>query len=150
MDDAGAEDDRGNVPFSGGTQAHYKPNGTLRNPRLVNVRYDRRIEQCGRLDRIFHGEVGADEQSSRLGNAAEILPKMVVDGIKPDLVTDQTSAHDELDGYIPNKMTYSEALALRKSNPDKYVKESFRSMAEHVIGILKLKEMVQYLYIFQF
>jgi len=76
-----------------------------------------------------------------LGNAADIVPQIAKMGIMPDIVTDQTSAHDELDGYVPNKMTYLEALALRKSDPVKYVKESFRSMAEHVNGILKLKEM---------
>lgn len=76
-----------------------------------------------------------------LGNAADIVPQVAKMGIVPDIVTDQTSAHDELDGYIPNNMTYVEALTLRKSNPDKYIKESFRSMAEHVNGILKLKEM---------
>ncbi len=76
-----------------------------------------------------------------LGNAADIIPQIAKMGIVPDMVTDQTSAHDELDGYVPNKMTYNEALTLRKSNPDKYIKESFRSMAEHVNGILKLKEM---------
>ncbi|MEE9572526.1 MAG: urocanate hydratase [Candidatus Neomarinimicrobiota bacterium] len=76
-----------------------------------------------------------------LGNAADIIPQIAKMGIVPDLVTDQTSAHDELDGYIPNNMTYSEALALRKSNPDKYIKESFRAMTEHINGILKLKEM---------
>lgn len=76
-----------------------------------------------------------------LGNAADIVPQVAKMGIVPDIVTDQTSAHDELDGYVPNNMTYSEALSLRKSDPDKYIKESFRSMAEHVNGILKLKEM---------
>ncbi len=76
-----------------------------------------------------------------LGNAADIIPQVAKMGIVPDLVTDQTSAHDELDGYVPNNMTYGEALTLRKSNPDKYIKESFRAMAEHVNGILKLKEM---------
>ncbi len=76
-----------------------------------------------------------------LGNAADIVPKLAQMGIVPDMVTDQTSAHDELDGYVPNGMTYQEALELRKSNPDKYVSESFRSMGEHVEGILKLKEM---------
>lgn len=76
-----------------------------------------------------------------LGNAADIIPQIAKMGIVPDMVTDQTSAHDELDGYIPNNMTYGEALTLRKSNPDQYIKESFRSMAEHVNGILKLKEM---------
>lgn len=73
------------------------------------------------------------------GNAADIIPQMAKLGIVPDMVTDQTSAHDELDGYVPNGMTYQEALDLRKSNPDKYIKESYRAMAEHCQGILDLK-----------
>jgi urocanate hydratase len=75
-----------------------------------------------------------------LGNAADIIPKMAQMDIIPDLVTDQTSAHDELDGYIPNGVTYREAIGLRKSNPRKYVKESYRAIAEHCRGILKLME----------
>jgi len=73
------------------------------------------------------------------GNAADIVPQMAELGIVPDIVTDQTSAHDELDGYIPNGMTYQEALDLRKSDPDRYIKESYRAMAEHCQGILDLK-----------
>ena len=76
-----------------------------------------------------------------LGNAADIVPKIVKMEIIPDIVTDQTSAHDELDGYIPNKMTFQEALDLRKSNPDRYMQESFRAISEHVRGILQLKNM---------
>ncbi len=76
-----------------------------------------------------------------LGNAADIVPQIAERGIIPDLVTDQTSAHDELDGYVPNGMTYEKALALRKTNPKLYIKESMRSMAEHVEGILKLMDM---------
>ena len=75
-----------------------------------------------------------------LGNAADIVPKMAQMDIIPDLVTDQTSAHDELDGYIPNGVTYREAIKLRKSNPEKYVQESYRAIAEHCRGILKLME----------
>jgi len=75
-----------------------------------------------------------------LGNAADIVPKMAQMDIIPDLVTDQTSAHDELDGYIPNGITYREAIRLRKSNPEQYVQESYRTMAEHCRGILKLMD----------
>ena len=75
-----------------------------------------------------------------LGNAADIVPKMAQMDIIPDLVTDQTSAHDELDGYIPNGITYREAIRLRKSNPEQYVQESYQAMAEHCRGILKLME----------
>ena len=76
-----------------------------------------------------------------LGNAADIVPKIVEMKIIPDIVTDQTSAHDELDGYIPNRMTFQEALDLRKSDPDRYMQESFRAISEHVRGILQLKNM---------
>ena len=76
-----------------------------------------------------------------LGNAADIVPKIVEMEIIPDIVTDQTSAHDELDGYIPNRMTFQEALDLRKSDPDRYMQESFRAISEHVRGILQLKNM---------
>jgi len=73
------------------------------------------------------------------GNAADIVPQMAKLGVVPDIITDQTSAHDELDGYVPNGMTYEAALALRKTNPDTYIKESYRAMAEHCQGILDLK-----------
>ncbi len=74
------------------------------------------------------------------GNAADIVPQLAKLGIVPDMITDQTSAHDELDGYVPNGMTYEEAVELRKSDPDKYIKESYRAMAEHCQGMLDLKE----------
>ena len=74
-----------------------------------------------------------------LGNAADLVPEFANQGIIPDLVTDQTSAHDELVGYLPNNFTFDEANALRESDSKKYIKESFRAMGEHVRGILALK-----------
>ena len=74
-----------------------------------------------------------------LGNAADIVPEFARKGIIPDMVTDQTSAHDELDGYIPNGMTLEAALDLRNTDAKTYVKESIRAMGEHVLGILDLK-----------
>ena len=76
-----------------------------------------------------------------LGNAADLIPKFIEYNFIPDMITDQTSAHDELVGYYPNKFSMEEALDLRKSNPKKYINESIRSMGEHVRGIIKLKEM---------
>ena len=75
-----------------------------------------------------------------LGNAADIIPEFVGRDIIPDMVTDQTSAHDELDGYIPNNISLKEAILLRTNDPIKYKKESVRSMGEHVQGMLDLKE----------
>ena len=74
-----------------------------------------------------------------LGNAADLVPEFANQGIIPDLVTDQTSAHDELVGYLPNNFTFEEANALRESDSKKYIEESFRAMGEHVQGILALK-----------
>jgi len=67
-----------------------------------------------------------------LGNAADLLPEILARGIVPDVVTDQTSAHDELNGYIPGGMSYNEALALREENPARYSELAFRSMVRHV------------------
>lgn len=75
-----------------------------------------------------------------LGNAAEILPQIYEMDIIPDIVTDQTSAHDELNGYVPYQLPYDEALKLRKSNPDKYMKYSIESMAKHVQAMLNMQE----------
>ena len=75
-----------------------------------------------------------------LGNAADILPECVRRGLVPDLVTDQTSAHDPLNGYVPNRMSYEEAVRLRAADPERYMSEARRSMGEHVRAILDLKK----------
>ena len=75
-----------------------------------------------------------------LGNAADVLPECVRRGVAPDLVTDQTSAHDPLNGYVPNRMSYAEALALRQSDAQRYMAEARRSMGEHVRAMLDLKK----------
>ena len=74
-----------------------------------------------------------------LGNAADVLPELVRRGVVPDLVTDQTSAHDPLNGYVPNRSSYAEALALRQADPARYMAEARRSMGEHVQAMLDLK-----------
>jgi urocanate hydratase len=74
-----------------------------------------------------------------LGNAAAILPELVKRGITPDLLTDQTSAHDALHGYVPHQLPYDKALALRKSDPRRYVELSMESMAAHVQAMLDMK-----------
>ncbi len=71
-----------------------------------------------------------------LGNAAVILPALVARGFKPDLVTDQTSAHDPLNGYVPKTCTLAEARSLRTSDPERYVREARASMADHVNAML--------------
>ncbi|MGG1218734.1 urocanate hydratase [Priestia endophytica] len=75
-----------------------------------------------------------------LGNASELLPEMIARNFIPDVLTDQTSAHDPLNGYIPSEMSLEEAAELRKSNPEEYVKRSKASMATHVKAMLEMME----------
>jgi urocanate hydratase len=75
-----------------------------------------------------------------LGNCADVLPELVSRGFRPDVVTDQTSAHDALTGYVPGGMPYEDALKLRESDPDRYVELSMQSMAAHVRAILAFQE----------
>ncbi|WP_439873804.1 urocanate hydratase [Bacillus mycoides] len=75
-----------------------------------------------------------------LGNAAEILPELVKRNITPDLVTDQTSAHDPLNGYIPVGYTLEEAAKLREDDPERYVQLSKESMKKHVEAMLAMQE----------
>src|SRR3989338_2089407 len=81
-----------------------------------------------------------------LGNAADIYPELVKRKIAPDLVTDQTSAHDELNGYVPHGISYEEALDLRKKNPQKYIKMSFDSMKVHVQAMLDLQKLGSFVF----
>ncbi len=76
-----------------------------------------------------------------VGNCADVLPELVRRGVVPDILTDQTSAHDELNGYVPNGMTLEEARALRCEHPEEYVKRSIEAMGEHVLAMLALKRM---------
>jgi urocanate hydratase len=73
-----------------------------------------------------------------LGNAAEILPELFARGIKVDVLTDQTSAHDTLNGYVPAGIPYEEAVALRTADPPRYVKLARESIVEHVRAMLGL------------
>jgi urocanate hydratase len=75
-----------------------------------------------------------------LGNAADVYPEFVKRGITPDVLTDQTSAHDELEGYVPHGIPYEEALVLRKEDPHDYVKRAYESMAVHVQAMLDLQK----------
>ncbi|MCJ7578946.1 MAG: urocanate hydratase [Candidatus Aminicenantes bacterium] len=76
-----------------------------------------------------------------LGNAADILPEFVKRGVIPDVLTDQTSAHDELNGYVPHGLPYDEALKLREKHPEDYKERSFQSMMKHVSAMLELQKM---------
>ncbi len=75
-----------------------------------------------------------------LGNAADVLPELVRRGVTPDILTDQTSAHDELNGYVPNGIPYEEALELRAKDPADYVRRSYAAMAAHVEAMLEMRK----------
>ncbi len=75
-----------------------------------------------------------------VGNTADVLPELVRRGEIPDLVTDQTSAHDPLNGYVPNRMSLEQALQLRVQDPQAYVREAYRAMVEHVEAILAMQK----------
>jgi urocanate hydratase len=114
------------------------------------ARIERRV-QTGYCDRLAHTlaealALLADARQNKralsvglVGNCAEVLPEIVRRGIKVDAVTDQTSAHDPLNGYVPTGVTLAEAAELRRSDPRSYVNRSLLSMAQHVEAMLALK-----------
>src|SRR6185295_8886605 len=75
-----------------------------------------------------------------VGNCADILPEMVRRGWIPDVLTDQTSAHDPLNGYVPHGLTLEESTKLRQFDPQAYIKRSIESMAIHVQAMLDMQK----------
>jgi urocanate hydratase len=75
-----------------------------------------------------------------VGNCADIIPELARRDLVPDILTDQTSAHDALNGYVPNGMSFDEALSLRVTDPEKYIEHAMRSMATHVEAMLALQK----------
>jgi urocanate hydratase len=73
------------------------------------------------------------------GNAADVLPELLHRGVIPDVLTDQTSAHDALNGYVPHGMSLAEALELRSRQPQAYIERAMASMARHVEAMLALR-----------
>ncbi|HET7441640.1 MAG TPA: urocanate hydratase [Terriglobales bacterium] len=76
-----------------------------------------------------------------VANCADIIPELAERGVVPDILTDQTSAHDPLNGYVPKGMSLEAALELRKSDPQAYQERSLDSIARHVEGMLRLQKM---------
>ncbi|MBT6870052.1 MAG: urocanate hydratase [Candidatus Marinimicrobia bacterium] len=102
--------------------------------------------RCDSLDEALKLAMDAKENGNPLsigllGNCADIFPEFVKRGIIPEIVTDQTSAHDELTGYIPHGLSYEEALALRDANPEEYIRKTYHSMAVHCQAMLDLQKM---------
>ena len=76
-----------------------------------------------------------------VGNCADVLPELIAREVVPDVLTDQTSAHDPLHGYVPNGMTFESALILRESDPEEYTRRSMETMGRHVEAMLELKRL---------
>ena len=97
------------------------------------------------LDRAFDAALAARDlkRAHSIGvvaNAVDLLDRFIERGIVPDLLTDQTSAHDELTGYVPRAMSFEQALELRKRSPDDYRAKSVATMADHVRAMLELQK----------
>jgi len=116
------------------------------------ARIERRIDTgyCDRMAWSLDEALAAIEEArgreqalsvGLVGNCADVIPELARRGTVPDILTDQTSAHDPLRGYVPNGMTLAEALGLRASNPEEYTKRSIEAMGQHVAGMLALKRM---------
>lgn len=111
--------------------------------RRIDTRYCDRITSD--LDEALEWvEEAVDDQRplsvGLVGNAADVFPELVRRGAIPDVVTDQTSAHDPLHGYVPTGLTLEEAAALRESNPEEYVRRARASMRVHVQAMLDMQE----------
>jgi urocanate hydratase len=115
------------------------------------ARIEKRLQSgyCDKLATSLDEALALIEQARRkneavsvglVGNCADVLPEMVKRDVVPDVLTDQTSAHDALNGYVPNGMSFEEALQLRSRNPEEYVEQSMRSMGLHVEAMLQLQE----------
>src|SRR5215472_5410911 len=76
-----------------------------------------------------------------IGNCADIIPELAERGVLPDILTDQTSAHDPLNGYVPRGISLDDAAELRQGDPKAYLERSFDSIARHVQGMLALQKM---------
>lgn len=118
---------------------------------VEETRIDRRIEtrytdvKTDSLDEAIRLAEEAKKEGKALsigllGNASEILPEMIARNFTPDVLTDQTSAHDPLNGYIPTNMSLQDAEVLRTNDPEEYVKLSKASMAVHVQAMLDLMD----------
>ncbi|MGY0692431.1 urocanate hydratase [Virgibacillus sp. FSP13] len=114
-------------------------------------RIDRRLEtnyldtQTDSLDEAIKlAKEARNEGKARsiglLGNAAELLPEMIEKGFIPDVLTDQTSSHDPLNGYVPANLSLAEAADLRKKDPENYLKQSKQSIGRHVEAMLAMQE----------
>lgn len=130
------------VTMNGGVVIAMEVDQTRIQRRLDTGYLDRMTES---LDEALSMANAAKEKGEALsigllGNAAEYLPEMVRQGAIPDIVTDQTSAHDPLNGYLPQRMTLDKAAELRKKEPEALIAQAKKSMAVHVQAMLDMQQ----------
>jgi len=99
----------------------------------------RSVDEALEIARAAKGE-GRPDTVALLGNCADVLPEILGRGIIPDVVTDQTSAHDPLGGYIPQGLSVAEAAELRRTDPAAYRKRALDTIAVHVRSMVKFQE----------
>jgi urocanate hydratase len=109
--------------------------------RLATGYIDRKTHDLDEALRWISEATSAREAVSvgLVGNAAELLPELVRRGVTPDVLTDQTSAHDTLNGYVPAGMSLAEAEALRRSAPDEYIRRATDAIVAHVRAMLEMQ-----------
>jgi len=112
----------------------------------IQRRIDKRYldEEAPSLDAAITRALEARDKGEAISigvvaNAVDLLEALIARDIVPDILTDQTSAHDELTGYVPAEMSYDDALTLRKNDPKKYVELSYATMARHMRAMLELQ-----------
>jgi urocanate hydratase len=129
---------------------------TMNGARFLGIDVDAaRVEKrlkSGYCDKIAHSlddalrlleEARKNKQAISIGlvgNCAEVVPELARRDVVPEILTDQTSAHDALNGYVPHGMALEDALALRTRDPDQYIERSMHSMARHVEAMLTLQK----------
>ncbi len=129
------------VTMNGGTALIAEVDAARIGKRLATRYLDERIDS---LDAAIDRALAARERGEAVSigvlvNAVDLLERLVRRGIVPDLLTDQTSAHDELNGYVPHGISFDEALRLRASQPEEYRRRAYLSMKVHVAAMLELK-----------
>ena len=124
--------------------------GTCLVAEVDRTRIQRRLEkryldeEAPTLDRAIARALEARDGGEAVSigvvaNAVDLLDALIQRGIVPDVLTDQTSAHDELNGYVPAGTSCEQALALRASNPDEYIRRAYESMARHMRDMIELQ-----------
>jgi urocanate hydratase len=127
--------------MNGGTFLAAEVDETRIDKRLATGYLDEKLSELdAAIERALElAEKGEARSMGVVANAADLLARLMARGIVPDVLTDQTSAHDELKGYVPNRMTLAEAVRLRGEDPERYKAEAYRTMAEHMRSMLELQ-----------